>query len=87
MRTLNCIGPVTVVAVAVICCPGSAMESDPQQMRPPRIPALEWEERSDWLNVRRHGAAGDDRADDTEALQAAFDTVRNGSTVYLPAGT
>ncbi|MGB2824366.1 MAG: glycosyl hydrolase family 28-related protein, partial [Phycisphaerae bacterium] len=53
----------------------------------PRLPSLDWEPRSDWLNVRRFGAKGDGKADDTEALQRALDQVRSGSTVYLPAGT
>jgi hypothetical protein len=57
--------------------------------RPPEIPALPWEKRSDWLSVKdvKPPAAGDGTADDTGALQAALDTVRDGSTVYLPPGT
>ena len=51
------------------------------------IPALGWEARSDWVDVRELGAEGDGVADDTEAIQAALDGVTNGTTVYLPAGT
>ncbi|MHB9023007.1 MAG: glycosyl hydrolase family 28-related protein [Armatimonadota bacterium] len=56
----------------------------------PRIPALNWNERSDWVNVKTDvtpGAVGDGMADDTAAIQKAFDEVKEGSTVYLPAGT
>ena len=57
---------------------------------PADIPSLAWEKRSDWVNAKtdvKPGAAGDGVADDTAALQAALDTVRDGSTVYLPPGT
>lgn len=52
-----------------------------------RIPALAWEPRSDWVDVRRFGAVGDGHADDTAAIQRAFDRAGNGTTLYLPAGT
>jgi len=51
-----------------------------------RIPSLAWTRRSDWVDVRLRGAVGDGKADDTAALQRAFDGVRSGSTVYLPPG-
>lgn len=54
---------------------------------PGDIPALNWQPRSDWTDVRKLGAKGDGNADDTEAVQKALDGVRNGSTVYLPPGT
>ncbi|WP_420141044.1 glycosyl hydrolase family 28-related protein [Sphingomonas sp.] len=38
---------------------------------------------SEWVNVRKLGAKGDNRTDDTAALQRAIDTHR---VVYLPAG-
>lgn len=50
----------------------------------------------DWVNIKeRYGAVGDGKTDDTAALQAALDGMRNGrspntplgETVYLPAGT
>ena len=60
----------------------------------PELPELKWEKRSDWLDVTRDispAAVGDGKADDTAALQAAFDRVRQPgsafSTVYLPPGT
>jgi hypothetical protein len=54
---------------------------------PRTIPVLNWEPRSDWANVKQLGAVGDGVADDTDAIQKAFTAVRDGSTVYLPAGT
>ncbi len=57
---------------------------------PPDIPQLSWQERSDWINVRRHvtpPAVGDGQADDTAAIQAALDRPGDGQTVYLPPGT
>ncbi len=54
---------------------------------PLELPRLDWEPRSDWLNVRSFDAKGDGRTDDTQALQEAFSQVKPGTTVYLPAGT
>jgi len=63
----------------------------------PVLPELTWEQRSDWINVKTGmagigpTAVGDGVTDDTAALQAAFDAVREQggawSTVYLPPGT
>jgi uncharacterized repeat protein (TIGR02543 family) len=65
----------------------------------PELPILNWEQRSDWLNVKDlpsdvnggNSAIGDGENDDTQAIQAAFDAVRMDgstySTVYLPEGT
>lgn len=36
---------------------------------PAQIPALDWQQRSDWVNVRAAGAVGDGKADDTAAIQ------------------
>ncbi len=63
-----------------------------------QIPELNWQERSDWINVKTDvtpPAVGDGVADDTEALQVAFDHIspdwwgdaNTSKTVYLPAGT
>jgi hypothetical protein len=59
------------------------------QAAPPRIPALHWEERSDWINVKTEvdpRALGDGRADDTIAIQKALNGVRDGSVLYFPPG-
>jgi hypothetical protein len=55
----------------------------------PAIPELAWEERSDWVNVRKAvpPAGGDGVADDTPAIQAALDRLADGATVYFPPGT
>jgi hypothetical protein len=61
----------------------------PSQAGPPRIPALQWEQRSDWINVRADitpMAIGDGRADDTSAIQKALNGLRDGSVLYFPPG-
>lgn len=52
-----------------------------------QLPILNWEPRSDWMSVKAFGAFGDGAADDTAAIQKVLDMVKDGSTVYLPAGT
>jgi pectate lyase-like protein len=55
-----------------------------------QIPALQWEERSDWINVKTGispAAIGDGHADDTVAIQKALTGVRDGSVIYFPPGT
>lgn len=54
------------------------------------IPALPWEERSDWINVKtavQPGAKGDGIQDDTAAIQAALNKIQDGATIYFPPGT
>jgi len=38
------------------------------------------------VDVRRFGARGDGMVDDTQAIQAAIDSLRNGGVVSVPAG-
>jgi hypothetical protein len=55
-----------------------------------QIPALRWEERSDWINVKTDAlpaAVGDGQADDTAAIQRALAALRDGSVLYFPPGT
>jgi hypothetical protein len=54
------------------------------------IPELQWEPRSDWINVRTAvtpGAKGDGIQDDTAAIQAALNKIQDGVTIYFPPGT
>ena len=56
----------------------------------PDIPSLNWQPRSDWINVKSNvspAAVGDGVADDTAAIQAALNMTNVGKTVYLPPGT
>ena len=62
----------------------------PSSSAPPDIPRLDWQPRSDWINVKTDvtpPALGDGRADDTAPLQAALDRGVKGKTMYLPPGT
>jgi hypothetical protein len=66
-----------------------ALSAAPVPAAPPQIPALRWEERSDWVNVKTDitpPAIGDGQADDTAALQKALARVRDGSILYFPPG-
>ena len=55
--------------------------------RTARIPKLAWTGRSDWVDVKKLGAKGDGKTDDTAVLQKAMSGVRSGSTIYFPPGT
>lgn len=51
-----------------------------------QLPVFNWEQRSDWVNVKDFGAVGDGKTDDSAALQKAFDKLEDGVTIYLPPG-
>jgi len=61
----------------------------------PTLPALNWQQRSDWINVKTDPAVsphavGDGSNDDTSAIQAALNIASNTlqpKAVYLPSGT
>ena len=61
----------------------------------PQLPVLNWQERSDWVNVKtdvKPAAVGDGVHDDTAAIQAALNRLNSKytnstKTVYFPAGT
>lgn len=53
------------------------------------LPPLNWQERSDWINVKKDitpSAKGDGKTDDTEALQRLFLNLRDGMVIYFPPG-
>ena len=50
------------------------------------IPVLQWQQRSDWVNVKTGGAQGDGVADDTVAIQRALNAIKDGATIYFPPG-
>jgi hypothetical protein len=74
---------------ALACVPlaAAAALSAPVPTPSPRLPALNWEPRSDWISVKAQGAVGDGVADDTAAIQSAFDLIKRGVTIYFPPGT
>lgn len=60
------------------------------------IPAMPWQEKSDWLNVFSFGAKGDGKTDDTAAIQAGINVAANftkhyynasQATLFFPPGT
>jgi len=78
--------PLLVVALALGGCVGLRAEN--RTVAIPQIPSLAWEQRSDWMNVKEHGAVGDGVADDSAAIQALYDRLSRGEikTVYFPPG-
>ncbi len=53
------------------------------------LPRLNWQQRSDWMNVKEFGAVGDGIADDTAAIQSVYDKLMARSlsrVVYFPPG-
>ena len=78
-----------VVFFALVIAAALAPENFSLHAASPQIPTLEWQERSDWINVKTDitpAAIGDGKADDTVAIQKALNNVRDGATVYFPAG-
>ena len=73
------------LGLSLVCAVGCAPAARAFYSVP--IPSLAWQPCSDWVNVKNLGAVGDGVADDTASLQAAFNGVKHGATVYLPAGT
>lgn len=60
----------------------------------PSLPVLNWQQRSDWINVKTNvtpAAVGDGVHDDTAAIQAGLNQLSRGyfgsKTLFLPAGT
>ena len=75
--------------VLALLAVGSCVRADTPDAAP-MIPNLSWEKRSDWIDVKTDvtpAAMGDGVADDTDALQAGFKGMKQGSVLYLPAGT
>jgi len=82
-------GVLAAIAIVVLGANG-LLSAASAPAAPPQIPALHWEERSDWVNVKTDlapGAIGDGRADDTAAIQKALAGVRDGSVTYFPPGS
>lgn len=76
--------------ITLLCITFAASAHAADTTKPLQIPALNWTERSDWVNVKTDitpRAKGDGVADDTAAIQAAFDGVADGMVLYFPAGT
>jgi hypothetical protein len=79
-------------ALAVAAEPQKLATAAKQSIHEGSIPTLDWEQRSDWINVKSAGpggvagARGDGVQDDTGAIQAALDRIRDGSTIYFPPG-
>ncbi|HEY0073814.1 MAG TPA: glycosyl hydrolase family 28-related protein [Abditibacteriaceae bacterium] len=84
--------PLNTLFIAIVCavlCFGHSLSAAPERNEALRLPALKWEERSDWVNVKTDitpAALGDGVTDDTNSLQKALDGVKDGSTLYLPPG-
>ncbi len=77
------------LSVLALLAAGSLVKADTPSGAP-MIPDLPWEKRSDWIDVKTDvtpAAKGDGIADDTDALQAGFKAMKQGSVLYIPAGT
>jgi hypothetical protein len=83
--------PLAVSSNAVIAPPSNLhIVTNGTPAAAPDIPSLNWQPRSDWINVKTGvspAAIGNGVADDTAALQAALSMTNVGKTVYLPPGS
>lgn len=56
-----------------------------------QLPVLDWEVRSDWIDIKTLGAVGDGKTDDTDSVQKALAMIvaprPSGISIYFPAGT
>jgi hypothetical protein len=86
MTRVLCLAALAGGILATLAGPVAADMSPPGTPLP-RLPALHWEQRSDWISVKAQGAVGDGVADDTAAIQSAFCRIKRGVTIYFPPGT
>ena len=86
------------VSTAAHCAPSSVsagVATMATAVTTPLLPVLNWQQRSDWVNVKKDvqpAAFGDGVHDDTAAIQAALNRLDNTyvsttKTVYFPPGT
>jgi len=68
---------------ALVCAGATSLAIADEQVA---LPVLDWEQCSDWISVKNHGALGDGKADDTAAIQRTLDEARSGVTLYFPSG-
>ncbi|MFA6294607.1 MAG: glycosyl hydrolase family 28-related protein, partial [Victivallales bacterium] len=105
MNRIFAVGMLT--ALAMLAFPGGLDQVFAQESKAPekgavkksvetlQVPSLNWEKRSDWLNVKDAGAVGDGAADDTAAIQAMLDRLSDSNdmlknarcrNIYFPPG-
>ncbi|MHB9133747.1 MAG: glycosyl hydrolase family 28-related protein [Armatimonadota bacterium] len=76
----------TILRLLCVAAIAVTLASNALALSTANIPALPWEERSDWVNVKTAGAKGDGVQDDTAAIQAALNRMQDGVTIYFPPG-
>lgn len=89
--SLYLVAPVVLLAMMASCSAQNVLPRDEAtsaaSASAPQIPALHWETRSDWINIKNQGARGDGVADDSAAIQKSLDQIADGATLYFPPGT